>query len=136
MRTAMDNLLTIIQTDPLMIHFCLHNPQKSAEPDYVPRLLGPLGFFIRIQVTDEEEQTVYRSTIPKVNLKLHPSKPESYQLLEPGYTYGIVLAVEDVRLDPGNYRLHLTYSNLEFRGFPGYSLGELKFANTLAFDVA
>jgi hypothetical protein len=128
-------LATITQTTPLTIHFSLYNPAESEGPVDVPRLLGPLGYFVSVEIMDENHQVVYQSYPPKVKLKLDPSRPESYQVLEPGYTYGIVLKVEDFQPAPGDYQLSVAYSNQNFRGYPGHELGEMAYRATLSFHL-
>src|ERR671923_3084039 len=100
----MQYLATIAGTRPLAIHFSLYNPPESDGPVYVPRLLGPLGAFIGIEVMDAARTSVYQSKKPKLGLKLHPARAESYHILDPAYTYGIVLTVADLRLAPGDYQ--------------------------------
>jgi len=132
----MQALATITHTDPLTLHFSLCNPPDSGESVYVPRPLGPLGYFVAIVITDQDDQIVYESDKPKVKLKLHPSRPESYLSLEPGYTHGILLTLDDVQLAPGAYQISMAYSNQEFRGFPEYSLGEMTLDTKLKFQVS
>ena len=123
--------VSVIESRPLRIHFSLHNPPESEAPVYVPKPLGPLGAFVRLAVADATDQVVYRSATPKIALKLDPARPESYLALDPGYTHGIVLDVADLRLPPGDYRLHLTYSSLPYRGFPDHPPNELTHETTL-----
>jgi hypothetical protein len=129
----MQYLAAITQTFPPTLHFSLYNSENN--PVYIPRLLGPLGYFITVEIMDENNKVVYRSSTPKAKPKLYPSKPESYQTLEPGYTCGIVLTVEGYEPAPGEYRVSIKYSNLEFRGFPGHSLGKLTYSTMLSFHV-
>jgi len=131
----MQYLVALTQTRPIAIHFSFYQPPEREAPVYVPKLLGPLGAFVQVEVRREKKGVVYQSQKPKINLKLHPSRAESYHLLEPGYTYGIVLQVEELQLEPGDYQLYLSYSNLPFQGFPGYTLGELSYSTTLSFQV-
>jgi len=132
----MHYLAAITETSPLTFHFSIHNPGEANGPIYVPKLLGPFGYFIEVEAKDTEDQTVYRSTKPKVRLKLHPSRQESYYALEPGYTHGIVFQVEEMGQAAGDYHLKLTYSNMEFTGFSGHSLGEMSFETILPFHIA
>ena len=131
----MQYLAAITETHPLAFHFSMHNPDNADGPVYVPKLLGPLGYFIEVEAKNSDGKTVYRSIKPKVRLKLHPSRPESYDLLEPGYTHGIVLQEEELGGDAGQYSLKLTYSNMEFKGFPGHLLEEMAFEANLAFNI-
>jgi hypothetical protein len=128
-------LVAVTETHPLSIHFSLHNPPGSDEAIYVPKPLGPLGAFVRVAVEDADGDVVHRTVIPKIRLKLDPNKAESYLVLEPGYTHGVVLTVEGLRLEPGDYRLRVEYSNLPYRGFAGHPLGELAHDVTLPLRV-
>src|SRR5437870_872365 len=99
----MQCLVAITRTRPLTVHFSLYNPPGSEGPVYIPRLLVPLGAFVSLKVTDLLDQVVFETFPPKLNLKLHPSRPESYFALEPGYTYGVVLEAKDAdELAPGS----------------------------------
>lgn len=129
-------LVAVTETRPLSIHFSLGNPPGSDEPVYVPKPLGPLGAFVRLAVEDAEGKVLYQTGTSKVRLKLDPDKAESYQALDPGYTHGVVLVVEDLRLEPGDYRLHVEYANGPYRGLPEHPLGELAHDVTLPFRVA
>lgn len=131
----MQYLAAITQARPLTVNFSLYNPPDSDGPLYVPRLLTPLGSFVRLQVTDAREQVVYETERSKIKLKLDPSKAESYYSLEPGYTYGAVFELdkEELALPAGEYQLQLTYSNLQFQGFEGHPIGELRHETTLPF---
>ena len=130
---SVDYLVEIAGTDPLTVHFSFYNPWD--EPVYVPRLLTPLGAFVRLRITDADERVVYETLVPKLKPKLHPSDPESYHALEPGYTYGAVFTLEDeaANLASGDYRLHVTYTNLLWQGFEGHHLGEMTFETTITF---
>lgn len=133
----MQCLVVVTSTKPLNFHFSLYNPQEdSSDSDgavYVPRLLAPLGTFVSVQVTRADGQVVYESARSKIKLKLDPSKSESYYALDPGYSYGIVLEVEedDMNLPPGEYQMHVVYSNLQFQGFAGHHIGEMSYHTTL-----
>lgn len=131
----MQYLVSITRILPLTIHFSLYNPHDSDGPVYIPRLLGPLGYFVSLEITDEDNKVVYHSEKPKAKLKLHPSRSTSYQALEPGYTYGIVFEVEDFRPTPGRYEISIAYSNQEFRGFPGNELGQMTYLTKLSFNA-
>lgn len=131
----MHYLAAITETRPLTFHFSIHNPGDANGPICVPKLLGPFGYFIEVEAKDAQDKTVYRSTKPKVRLKLHPSRPESYDFLEPGYTHGVVFQVDEMGQVAGDYNLKLTYSNMEFRGFPQNPLGEMSFETILPFHI-
>ena len=131
----MDYLVSIVRPSPLVIHFSFHNANGDAMPAFVPRLIGPLGYFISLEITAENGAVVYETFKPKIKLKLHPDRQESYLALESGYTYGSVLTVEDFSPSPGAYRIALAYSNEGFRGFPGHALGEMRYRTEMAFEV-
>ena len=130
----MQYLAVILQASPLTIHFGFYNPEDSEDPCYVPRMLDPLGYFVSLDVRDGKT-SVYRTERPKVRLKLHPDRAESYHALEPGYTHGIVFEIDDFEPDPGSYSLKLTYSNRQFNGFPGHPLGEMTYKATLPLYI-
>lgn len=130
----MQYLAEIIQTSPLTIHFSFHNPEDNDGPAYVPKLLRPLGYFVSLEMK-EGQKTLYRTHQPKVKLKLHPDRAESYYALEPGYTYGVVLQAEEFKASPGDYQLDISYSNQQFKGFPGHPLGEMTFQTTLPVHI-
>lgn len=131
----MKYIVTIQQTRPLTIYFSIYNTQENREVRYVPRLLTPLGYFIRLKILNIVDQIVYESKRPKIKLKLHPSRSESYLALDPGYAYGVVLVLDELDLQKGAYLLQLEYSNIPFTGFPGHPIGELHYEATLQFKV-
>jgi hypothetical protein len=132
----MQCLVAIIRARPLTVHFSLYNPADSNGPVYIPRLLTPLGAFVSFQVVDLVEHVVYETLLPKFKPKLDPSRAESYYPLEPGYTYGIVLETEDANdVAPGNYQLHMRYSNLQFRGTEEHPLGEMSYNAVLPLHL-
>ena len=128
-------LVEITGTDPLAVHFSFYNRQD--EPLYVPRLLTPLGAFVRLRITDADRRTVYETLVPKLKPKLHPADPESYHALEPGYTYGALFSLQDeaATLPAGEYHLHVTYTNLLWQGFEGHDLGEMAFDTSISFQT-
>lgn len=130
----MQYLVETIETSPLTFHFSFYNPEHSEEIIYVPKLLRPLGYFIRLQVK-EGMNILYQTNKPKVKLKLHPGRRDSYLAIEPGYSYGAILKVEDFLVPSGIYHLHLTYSNDEFKGFRNHSLGEMEYETMLPIHV-
>jgi hypothetical protein len=131
----MNYLVSVLESSPLMIHFSFHHPAHAEAPAYVPRLLSPLGYFISIEITNSKKDVVYASSKPKIKLKLHPDRPDSYLALDPGYTYGYALTVADFSAGAGTYHAAITYSNQEFRGFPEHSLGEMTHTTRLTFRV-
>lgn len=111
-------LLHVVGGRPLSVHFSLVNPAEAEAEVRVPALLGPVGAFVTIEVADADGRPVYGSQRPKIKLKLDPSVRESYVVLRPGNTYGILLVVDrdDLWLEPGEYTVRATYSNREFTG--------------------
>jgi hypothetical protein len=131
----MKYLVAVLQATPLMIHFSFHHQEAAAAVAYLPRLLRPLGYFVSVKITDSQDAVVYASDKPKIKLKLHPERAESYYALEPGYTYGCVLTIADFTAQAGNYHATVTYSNQDFRGFPDHNLGEMSHTARLTLRV-
>ncbi len=100
----MNYLVNIISAQPLTLHFSLHNPAQAGGATLVPRMLEPLGAFVSVVVRGSEGNEVCRTHPPKFTPKLKPSQASSYMELEPGYSYGVVLVVEDCELRPGQLR--------------------------------
>jgi hypothetical protein len=132
----MDYLVSITKTNPLTLHFSFYNPDEAEAVVYVPRILGPLGYFITLEISDQYDEVVYETQKSKINLKLHPERESSYHALEPGYTYGNVFEVEDFVPVPGTYHIVLTYSNEEFKGFADNPLGAMTYETKLSFEFS
>lgn len=132
----MNFLVSIIQTQPVSFHFSFFNPRHSEETIYVPRALRPLGYFIRLKITNQDNVKVFQTEVPKAKPKMHPDRLESYLAIDPGYSYGAVLQVEDFKPGPGIYELSLSYSNQEYRGFAAQPLGEITYQTKLSFHVS
>jgi hypothetical protein len=130
----MEYLVSIIKTNPLTLHFSFYNRNNGEEVVYVPRPLGPLGYFISLEITNQYNEVVHKTYKPKVKLKLHPERETSYHALESGYTYGIAFEVEDFVPVPGTYHIALRYSNQEFKGFASNLLGDMTYEATLSFE--
>jgi hypothetical protein len=131
----MDYIVAIQQTDPLTIHFSIYNMPDNDEAIYIPRLLIPLGYFIRLKVLNVVDHVIYESKQPKIKLKLHPYKPESYLSLDPGYSYGVILILDEIKLRHGTYMLKVEYSNRRFTGFQGHPIGEICYETSVRFKV-
>ncbi len=127
-------LAEIVRNVPLTVHFSLCNPSEASEPAYAPRLLGPLGYFVKIEISDGN-QISYLTHQPKADFKLRPDRSESYLALEPGYTHGIVFVLEEFKPSPGYYQLILSYSNREYEGCPNAPVGELFFRTELPVHI-
>ena len=131
----MNYLVNIIGAQPLTLHFSLHNPEQAGGATLVPRMLEPLGAFVSVVVRGSEGNEVCRTHPPKFTPKLKPSLASSYMELEPGYSYGVVLVVEDCALAPGNYEVEVSYTNRDYRGPDGNAIGALTHAKTLPLRV-
>jgi len=129
-------LVSVVETQPVVLHFSIVNPRTSEKTIYVPRLLRPLGYFIRLKISDFEDRLVYRTHVPKAKPKLHPDRQDSYLAIDPGYSYGAVLEVEDFTPAAGTYQLALSYSNREYLGFSDHPLGEITCRIKLSFEVS
>ncbi len=131
----MNYLVSVIRPNPLLIHFSFYNPGDSGADFFAPRLLKPNGYFIRIKISNENGDRVFKTFTPKAKPKLHPDRQESYLTLGPGYTFGAIIELEEFDPLPGAYRLTLSYSNKEFRGYTGQPLGKLEYKTKLSFAV-
>lgn len=129
--------LEVLEQRPLTVRFSLFNPPEGTPGQLVPRPLMPVGLFVTLTVSDAAGRQLYVSERPKQKLKLHPGRAESYLTLEPGYSYGAVLAVErdDLDLRPGRYQLAAAYSNGVFTGPDEAPLGPLTCACQCALTV-
>jgi hypothetical protein len=131
----MNYLVHIIAAQPLTIHFSLHNPEQADGATLVPRMLEPLGAFVSVVVRGPGGDEVCRTHPPKFTPKLKPSQESSYVEIEPGYSHGVVLVVEDCELSPGHYEVDVSYSNRDYRGPDGSAIGELTHTETLPLQV-
>ena len=87
----------------------------------MPAVLGPLGAFVALQVRDADARLVYETERPKLKLKLDPRRPESYLMLQPGYSFGALLELDrdELWLEPGMYLVRCSYDSHEFSGPEG-----------------
>jgi hypothetical protein len=129
------HLIAVAGVRPLTIHFSLYNPPESEHVAHVPRLLVPLGVFIRLRIEDASGAIVYENPITKATFTYDPADASSYQELQPGYSYGTVIVPEDVDLAPGRYTLHLEYANRQYAGSLATPVGELAATAALPFQV-
>ncbi|WP_188931010.1 hypothetical protein [Puia dinghuensis] len=102
---------------------------------YVPRSLKPLGAFMQVKVRDSKGAIVYETQLPKFAPKLEISHKASYVAIDPGYSYGVLLECETAQLPTGEYRVEVSYSNLQFRGFPGNFIGDQKCHSSITVTV-
>ncbi len=122
----MEYIAEIVQNAPLTVHFSLCNPAKASGPVYAPRLLAPLGYFVKIEVSDGNK-IVFLVREPKADFKVRTDQDEAYVVLNPGYTHGIAFVLDDFKPDVGYYQLRLSYSNREYTGAPDAPVGELSY---------
>ena len=134
--TELAYLVEVRGTRPLVVHFALCNPPGAAGPVRVPRVLRPAGAFVEMEVRAADGRTVWRTERPKIGLKLHPDRPESYLALEPGYTFGALLEADAPELAPGEYLLEVSYASRPYNGPGGAPGGELRHRSTVPFRVA
>jgi hypothetical protein len=132
----MEYITRVVRSQPLTIHFCLHNPAATNEPVFVPRTLGPLGVFTTLAVRDAGGATVYEGPTVRATLRLDPKSPASYQPLEAGYTFGVMLETDELSVPSGTYELTLRYSNSPFTGTPSTPVGKLEHQATLTLEIA
>ncbi|BAK37252.1 hypothetical protein MLP_42380 [Microlunatus phosphovorus NM-1] len=125
--TSIELLVEVLDTDPLRLHVSLQLPDAAAEPVWVPRLLRPVGAFVRVDVRNTAGDSVFATDVPKFKPKLKPSRNDSYLPLDPGYSYGTVLNL-DLDLDEitrGAYLIEVSYTNLVYQGTEDRPVGEL-----------
>ena len=123
--TSIDLLVEVLSTEPFRLHASLHQPDAAAEVAWVPRLLRPIGAFVRVRVSNTAGESMFETKVPKFKPKLKPGNDASYLPLEPGYSYGTVFDLDVGQVTAGPYRLEVSYSNLDYRGTPERPLGEL-----------
>jgi hypothetical protein len=123
-RSPMECRAEIVQRDPLTVHFSLVQPAGGTHSTWVPRVLLPVGAFVAAELRDASGAVVWKTERPKFHPKLDPSTAAAYVELDPGYSHGVVLALEGAQVPPGEHSLVLTYGNLQYRGFPNHDLGE------------
>ena len=130
-RSIMECRAEIVQRDPLTVHFSLVQPADASRSTWVPRVLLPEGAFVAAELRDARGAVVWKTERPKFHPKLDPSAPAAYLELDPGYSHGVMLALEGARVPAGEHSLMLTYGNLQYRGFPNHDLGEQSCTVTL-----
>ena len=131
----MEYLTRVLGSRPLTIHFCLYNPAQTNRPVYIPRVLGPPGVFVTVEISDAAGKVVYEGPTVRATHRLDPADPASYRELEAGYTAGVVLEVNDFEARAGRYEVRLKYSNRPFMGTPTTPVGTLTHEATLALDI-
>jgi hypothetical protein len=129
----MQYLASILQPTPLTIHFSLQN--DAPEPAWIPRVLRPLGIMVQVEVRSDRGKVVYENPAVRATWKLQPDSDDSYQQLEPGYTFGVVLPVDDFEPENGRYEVRLSYTNAPYRGTPARNVRDMRFSTTLQLVV-
>lgn len=130
---SVDYFVAILDTRPLMLHFSPYNPVDATKPVLVPRLLTPLGAFVKVTILDQDGATVWETSQPKLGLKLHPERRESYLELEPGYSHGVVFRLEGIEVPAGPCEMQVCYSNGLYTGPREQPVGELAYNATVPF---
>jgi hypothetical protein len=124
--TSIDLIVEVLLTEPLRLHVSLHQPDAAEKVAWVPRLLRPIGAFVRVTVTNTAGESMFATKVPKFKPKLKPGHDASYLPLEPGYSYGTVFDLDVGQITTGRYRLEVSYSNLEYQGTADRPLGDLE----------
>ena len=114
--TTLELLVEVLTPTPLRLHVSLHQPEGSDGVAWVPRLLRPVGAFVRVVVRDAGGEPVLEAHQPKFKPKLKPDRDDSYVPLDPGYSFGTVLDLDTGPLRGGTYGVEVTYSNLDYEG--------------------
>jgi hypothetical protein len=117
----------IAATNPLVLQVSLINSLDAAGSVFVPRLLTPLGAFVKVTVVDEAGDVMWASRAPKLALKLHPERLESYVELGRGYSYGITFRLPDLPRSPERCEVRVSYSNGSFTGTRDHPIGALSY---------
>ncbi len=123
--TSIELLVEVLDTDPLRLHVSLQLPDAAAEPVWVPRLLRPVGAFVRVDVRNTAGDSVFATDVPKFKPKLKPSRNDSYLPLDPGYSYGTVFDLDLDEITRGAYLIEVSYTNLDYQGTEDRPVGEL-----------
>lgn len=123
--SSVELLVEVLDTDPLRLHVSLQLPDAAPEPAWVPRLLRPVGAFIRVDIRSTAGESVFATDVPKFKPKLKPSSDDSYLSLDPGYSYGTVVDLALEQVTAGKYVIELSYTNLDYQGSADRPVGEL-----------
>jgi hypothetical protein len=131
----MEYLIEVLGSRPLRFRFSLFQPDGSDTTAFVPRVLRPLGYFVRASVRTLGGETVFSTTEPKQKPKLRPESEDSYLELGPGYSYGAVLEGDAFEGPGGPYLLSIQYSNREYVGTEARPVGTLHYETTVDLPV-
>lgn len=123
--SSVELLVEVLDTDPLRLHVSLQLPDAAPEPAWVPRLLRPVGAFIRVDIRSTAGESVFATDVPKFKPKLKPSSDDSYLSLDPGYSYGTVFDLDLDEITRGAYLVEVSYTNLVYQGTEDRPVGEL-----------
>lgn len=123
--TSIELLVEVLDADPLRLHVSLQLPAAAAEPVWVPRLLRPIGAFLRVDVRTTAGDSLFATDVPKFKPKLKPSRNDSYLPLDPGYSYGTVFDLDLDEITRGAYLIEVSYTNLVYQGTEDRPVGEL-----------
>lgn len=126
--SSLELLVDVVGTEPLRLHVSLHQPDAAGVMTWVPRILRPVGAFVRVVVRNDAGGAVFETNQPKFKPKLKPDSDDSYLCLDPGYSYGTLVEVDLGRIADGRYRLEVTYSNLGYQGTADRAVGALELA--------
>lgn len=113
---------------PLRLTFRLRQPASEEGEAFVPRLLGPLGYFVEVEVATLAGERMYATTQPKVKMKLRPGDDDSYVALAPGEAFGEDFEGDEIDDRAGEYVVSVRYSNRDYRGTDACPVGELRVA--------
>ena len=119
--------LSVASDEPMALALALAVPASATSPVRVPRVLLPLGAFVRVQIVDARGETVYETNPPKFTPKLSPLSPDSpdaYVTVSPGSAHGERFVLDGATLAAGEYEIRATYSNLYFQGLKASPIGE------------
>lgn len=125
--------LVVASEEPMTLAVALAIPASATSSVRVPRVLLPLGAFVRVQIVDAHGATVYETNQPKFTPKLSPDSPEAYVAVAPGSAHGERFVLDGAVLPAGDYEIRATYSNLYFQGPKGNPIGEQRCTATLPY---
>lgn len=125
---SLELLVDVLATAPLRLHVSLHRPGGADGVAWVPRVLHPLGAFVRVIVRDSAGEPIAETSQPKFTPKLKPGSDDSYVPLDPGHSHGTVVELDLGQVPGGAFRLEVTYTNLDYQGTPERPVGVLEVA--------
>ena len=126
-------LASVLTTEPLQVHVSLANPEGAPGSVAVPRGLGPLGAYIRLELRSTSGAVLCRTHRPKFSPKLRPGEDSAYVALEPGTSWGAVFTWEDCSQVPSAGQLSVAYANEDYQGTAALPVGALSLETLLSF---